>query len=61
MGLKRETSKRAEGVGYYQTSYASDAADVLDVLSTSLSELMDEEPFSGYGVTFKVTVIVEEV
>jgi len=61
MGLKREELKRAEGVGYYVTSYGSDASDVLGYVSSDMTRLEEEEPYDPYGPVFKVTVIVEEV
>ncbi len=61
MPLNRETSKRAEGVGWYLSSY-SDASDVLDTLSGDLDRLSIEPISSYYGdKKFKVTIIVEEI
>lgn len=58
MAFKREEEHRAEGVGYYGTSY-SDAQDVFNYLTSDMS--VEEERPTYYDKIFKVTVIVEEV
>lgn len=60
MALNRETAKRAEGHGWYYTSYGTDASDVLDYLNGDLDSLLADRYHDHDGVTFKVTVIVEE-
>ncbi len=62
MGLKRESLKRVEGVGYY-TSYGSDTLDVLGYIESDVQDRLTEDPpYNGYdGKTFKVTIIVEEI
>jgi hypothetical protein len=61
MGLKRESLKRVEGVGYY-TSYGSDANDVLGYIESDVQDRLEEDPpYNSYDKTFKVTIIVEEI
>ena len=60
MGLNRQEVRRAEGYGYY-TSYSSNAEDVLDYISGSMTSVESDRPWSGFdGKTFKVTITVEE-
>jgi hypothetical protein len=61
MSLKRTEQTRAEGEGYYHTSYGSDASDVLNYVSGDMVGVQEDKPYDAYGKIFKITVIVEEV
>lgn len=61
MPLKKDGVTKAEGVGFYSTSYGSDADDVLGYLSGDLTGVEEDEPYYISGQLFRVTVTVEQV